>query len=42
MPICWAGELRPKALESWGMEMPMAGLEMDVDDLLELTRRCEE
>jgi len=41
-PICWAGELRPEALESWGLEMPVAGLEMDVDALFELTRKSEE
>jgi len=40
-PICWAGELRPEALERWGLEMPVAGLEMDVDALFELTRSKE-
>lgn len=37
-PICWAGELKPEALERWGLEMPVAGLEMDADRLFELTR----
>jgi len=36
--ICWAGELRPEVLENWGLEMPVAGLEMDVDALYELTK----
>ena len=40
--ICWAGELRPDALESWGLEMPVAGLEMDVDVLFELARSGED
>ena len=40
-PICWAGELRPEALERWGLEMPVAGLEMDVDALFELTHSEE-
>jgi phenylalanyl-tRNA synthetase beta chain len=30
-PLCWAGELKPEALESWGLDMPVAALEMDVD-----------
>lgn len=34
--ICWAGEIRPEVLENWGLEMPVAGLEMDVDALYEL------
>ena len=37
-PICQAGELRPEALKQWGLEMPVAGLEIDVDALFELTR----
>jgi len=41
-PICRAGELKPEVLESWGLEMPVAGLEMDVDALFELTRKGEE
>ncbi|KON30886.1 hypothetical protein AC482_02815 [miscellaneous Crenarchaeota group-15 archaeon DG-45] len=35
-PLCWAGELRPEALERWGLEMPVAALEMDVDALFDL------
>lgn len=34
--ICWAGEIRPEVLENWGLEMPVAGLEMDVDAVYEL------
>jgi phenylalanyl-tRNA synthetase beta chain len=30
-PLCWAGEIRPESLEAWGLEMPVAALEMDVD-----------
>jgi len=30
-PLCWAGEMRPESLEAWGIEMPVAALEMDVD-----------
>ena len=37
-PICWAGELKPEALDRWVLEMPVAGLEIDVDTLFELTR----
>jgi len=37
-PICWAGELKPEVLESWGLEMPVAALEMDVERLHELTK----
>ncbi len=36
-PVCWAGEIRPEVLDNWGLEMPVAGLEMDVDALYELT-----
>ncbi len=36
-PLCWAGEMKPKVLESWGLEMPVAALEMDIDRLFELT-----
>jgi len=32
-PLCWAGEIKPEALESWELEMPVAALEMDVDTL---------
>jgi len=41
-PICWTGELRPDVLENWGLEMPVAGLEIDVDLLFELTRSMED
>ncbi|MCW3991177.1 MAG: hypothetical protein NWE79_00580, partial [Candidatus Bathyarchaeota archaeon] len=41
-PICWAGELRPEALERWRLEMPVAGLEMDVDVLFGLTLKGED
>jgi phenylalanyl-tRNA synthetase beta chain len=37
-PLCWAGEIRPEVLENWGLEMPVAALEMDVDLLFELVR----
>ena len=36
-PLCWAGELKPEVLENWGLEMPVAALEMDVDRLFRLT-----
>ena len=35
--LCWAGEVRPEALEAWELEMPVAALEMNVEKLLELT-----
>jgi phenylalanyl-tRNA synthetase beta chain len=31
--LCWAGEIRPEVLENWGLEMPVAALEMDIDVL---------
>ena len=31
--LCWAGEVKPQVLENWGLEMPIAALEMDVDVL---------
>lgn len=37
-PLCWAGEVRPECLESWGLEMPVAALEMDVDLLRKVVR----
>jgi len=40
-PLCWAGEIRPEVLENWGLEMPVAALEMDVDLLFELVRGRE-
>jgi len=30
-PLCWAGEIRPESLEAWGLELPVAALEMDID-----------
>ena len=38
VPLCWAGELRPEVLEAWGLEMPVAALEMDVDGIYELVK----
>ena len=38
-PLCWAGEVKPEVLEAWGLEMPVAALEMDVNLLFELVRR---
>ena len=32
-PLCWAGEVKPEVLESWELEMPVAALEMNVDNL---------
>jgi phenylalanyl-tRNA synthetase beta chain len=32
-PLCRAGELKPEVLVNWGLEMPVAALEMDVDRL---------
>jgi len=32
-PICWGGEIRPEVLERWGLEMPVAALEMNVEAL---------
>ena len=37
-PLCWAGELKPEVLESWGLEMPVAALEMNVDLLKSLVK----
>jgi phenylalanyl-tRNA synthetase beta chain len=37
--LCWAGEVRPEVLEAWGLEMPVAALEMDVDLLFTLVSR---
>jgi len=36
--LCWAGELQPEALERWGLEMPVAALEMDLDLLFSLVK----
>ena len=36
--ICWLGEVHPQALENWGLEMPVAALEMDVDLLWSLVK----
>jgi phenylalanyl-tRNA synthetase beta chain len=32
-PLCWGGEIKPKVLENWELEMPVAALELDVDVL---------
>ena len=32
-PICWLGEIKPEVLEAWELEMPVAALEMDVNNL---------
>ena len=32
-PLCWAGEVKPEVLERWELEMPVAALEMDIDNL---------
>ena len=34
--LCFGGEIRPDVLENWGLEMPVAALEMDVDLLFHL------
>jgi phenylalanyl-tRNA synthetase beta chain len=39
--ICWAGELKPEVLAGWDLEMPVAALEMDVDELFELTKPAD-
>jgi phenylalanyl-tRNA synthetase beta chain len=35
--LCWGGEIRPEVIENWGLEMPVAALEMDVDLLFDIT-----
>jgi phenylalanyl-tRNA synthetase beta chain len=35
-PLCWAGEIRPESLVSWGLEMPVAALELNVELLHKL------
>jgi phenylalanyl-tRNA synthetase beta chain len=35
--LCWGGEIRPEVIGNWGLEMPVAALEMDVDLLFDLT-----
>jgi phenylalanyl-tRNA synthetase beta chain len=37
--LCWAGEIHPQVLSNWGIEMPVAALEMDIDLLLDLIKR---
>jgi len=32
-PLCWAGEVKPEVLENWELEMPVAALEMNIDNL---------
>ena len=36
--LCWAGEIRPEVLEAWGLEMPVAALELDVELLQRLVK----
>jgi len=36
--LCWAGEVRPESLEAWGLEMPVAALEIDVDLLWKVVK----
>jgi phenylalanyl-tRNA synthetase beta chain len=31
--LCWSGEIKPEVLKNWGLEMPVAALEMDIDIL---------
>jgi phenylalanyl-tRNA synthetase beta chain len=37
-PLCWAGEMHPEVLEAWGLEMPVAALEMDIDLLKKVVK----
>jgi phenylalanyl-tRNA synthetase beta chain len=37
-PLCWAGEMKPESLEAWGLEMPVAALEMDVELLKKVVK----
>jgi phenylalanyl-tRNA synthetase beta chain len=37
-PLCWAGEMRPESLDAWGLEMPVAALEIDVDLLKKVVK----
>jgi len=37
-PLCWAGEISPEVLVGWGLEMPVAVLEMDIDYLFKALR----
>jgi phenylalanyl-tRNA synthetase beta chain len=37
-PLCWAGEICPESLEAWGLEMPVAALEMDIDLLKKVVK----
>jgi len=34
--LCFGGELKPEVLENWGLEMPVAALEMDVNLLFKI------
>jgi phenylalanyl-tRNA synthetase beta chain len=34
----WAGEIKPEVLQSWGLEMPVAAMEIDVDLLHTLVK----
>ena len=29
--LCWAGEIRPEVLKAWGLEMPVAAMEFNVE-----------
>jgi phenylalanyl-tRNA synthetase beta chain len=40
-PLCWAGEIRPEVLVGWGLEMPVAALEMDIDYLFKALKSQE-
>ena len=37
-PLCWAGEIKPESLEAWGLEMPVAALEMDIELLKKVVK----
>ncbi|UCD45384.1 MAG: phenylalanine--tRNA ligase subunit beta [Candidatus Bathyarchaeota archaeon] len=37
-PLGWAGEIKPEVLLSWGLEMPVTAMEMDVHELFERTK----
>jgi phenylalanyl-tRNA synthetase beta chain len=40
-PLCWGGEIRPEVLVGWGLEMPVAALEMDIDYLFKALKPQE-
>ena len=37
-PLCWAGEIRPEVLNAWGIEMPVAAIEFDVELLQKIVK----